>query len=102
MTKHLAGKEARKTAILDAAVAEAVECGWQWVTREGIAGRAGVSLGCVNYHFGTMIQLKRSVMRAAVERRILPLIAQGLTDKNPHALAAPDDLKAAALASVKG
>jgi AcrR family transcriptional regulator len=100
MTKHLA-KEARKETILDAAVDEALACGWQWITRDAIARRAGISLGCVNYHYRTMIQLKRAVMRAAVDRRILPLIAQGLTDRNEHALGAADDLKAAALESVK-
>lgn len=86
----------RQAQILAAAIEEAKVDGYQWVRRELVAKRAGVSVGLVNSYYGTMIQLKRAVMRAAVEQRIVPLVAQGLADGNEHALKADADLKAQA------
>lgn len=95
-------KTIRHEEIMSAALAEASANGYQWITREGIAQRAGCSAGLVTNYFGTMIQLKRSVVRAAIAQRVLPVIAQALADGNEHARSAPEDLKAAALATIKG
>lgn len=99
MTQNLAS-HVRKEQILDAALVEAQIHGYKGVTREAVALRCGLATGTVTKHLGTMVELKRSLMRAAVTREILPLIAQGLADRNPHALKASPELKARALQSL--
>jgi len=101
MARKRLPEEVRKSQILDAALTEAQECGYQWITRDAIAVRAGVSTGLVTRHWSTMIQLKRAVLRAAIDREVLPIIAQGLADKNPHTANIPDALKARALATLR-
>lgn len=87
-----------KIADLDVKVlAAAVECareeGYQWITREMVAKRAGVSKGSVNTAFGTVKDLKRAVLKHAVENGITEIVAQGLADMHPIAKAAPAELK---------
>jgi AcrR family transcriptional regulator len=84
---------ARKSALLDAALVVAQRDGYDHMTREAIAAQYQVSPGLVSHHLGTMPQLRRAVMRAAVARGVLGIIARGLSLKDPQALRAPDDLK---------
>lgn len=91
----------RHEQILAEAMNQAKRVGYTNITREAIAAAAGVSVGMINTQFGTMAALKRDVIRAAVKRRVPEIIAQGLVMKDPHALRAPEDLKAAARASIK-
>jgi len=90
----------RDSRVLAAAIVEAREHGYQWITRDAVASRSGVSLGGVNNAFGTMVELKRAVMREAVAKSILEIVAQGLADRSPIALAAPPEIRAAALRSL--
>lgn len=70
------------------------------ITREGIARAAGVSDALVTYHLGTMADLRRAVMREAVRAECLPVIAQGITARDRHALKAAPELRQKALASL--
>ena len=90
----------RKAEILDAAIAVACAEGLRGATRELIAARADVSPALISMHYSTMDQLRRAVMRAAVSREVLPVVAEGLAMRDPHALAASDDLRARAAASL--
>lgn len=90
----------RKDQILNIAVDLSKKVGYHNVTRQDIAGGAGVSMGLVTNYFGTMKKLKRTVMRFAVNQGILEIIAQGLANNDPHAKKAPDELKAKAVASI--
>ncbi len=83
----------RTDSILNAAVELAREVGYRHITRDAIAGRAGVSMGLVSRYFGTMAQLKKEVMRRAVKQQILEIIAQGLANNDDHAQKAPKGLK---------
>lgn len=74
--------------------------GWQWTTRAMIAQAAGVSVGAVSGAYGSMIELKREVMREAVRLEILPLIAQGLAEQSPIAQSAPASVKQRAIATL--
>ena len=109
-TKRLTLKE-RRGQILDAALELAARDGYQNITRETVAARAGCSNGLVTERFGTMGQLKRAVIRAAVARAadpmrddaptgILRIIAQALADGNDHAKKAPAALRERALATL--
>lgn len=84
----------RREQILDAAVGMAKDIGFQKITRDGVAVRAGVAMGLVTRYFGTMCQLRRAVMRSAVRRGVIPIIAEGLAIGDPHARKAGPELKA--------
>lgn len=86
----------RKDHILNAAIDIAKSKGYNKITRLDIAEAAGVSLSLITHYFETMNQLKRDIMRTAVKRGIPEIVAQGLTNKDRHALKASKGLKAQA------
>lgn len=90
----------RNARILEAAISLAKADGYQWITRQAVAHRARCSVGSVNNAFGRMIELKRAVMRAALERELIDIIAQGLADGSPIAATASADLKQKASAFI--
>lgn len=92
--------ENRNRAVLDAALQVASERGYRTMTRDQVAERAGVAVGGVNNAYGTMDGLRDAVMAAAVDRGVLPIVAQGLADRHPAALASPEPVRKAALASL--
>lgn len=100
MTTKLKPKD-RKAQILDVAVEQAEKRGYQNIERQHVADAAGISPGLVSKYFGTMPDLKRSVMRAAVKNECLPVIAQGLALKDKQATKAPEALQLRALASLR-
>lgn len=89
--------ENRNRAVLDAGVSLAERIGMHAVTRSGIAADTGLSVGTVSNAFGSMDALRDAVMAAAVDREILPVIAQGLAERHPAALNAPAELRRRAL-----
>lgn len=93
-------KEERKREILNAAIALAKVSGYRTLTRDGVADRALVSTGLISYHFETMDALKRLVVKTAIEKEILPIIAQALADGDLQARNAPERLKKQALATL--
>lgn len=101
---HLADVRAERTrrnaAILEAAIGMAVTEGYQWITRAQVAAAAKCSVGSVNTAFGRMVDLKRAVMKAAVERGIVEIVAQGLAEGSVIAATASEDLKKRAAASI--
>ena len=79
---------ARKQEIIAAALRLASKSGYMTITRNQIAGAAGVTGPAVQYHFETMAQLRRAIMRAAVKQEFLPVILQGLALKDAQAMKA--------------
>ena len=75
--------DGRKEQIVLAALALAQGKSYMKVTRAEIAEALGISPPAIQYHFGTMKQLQRSVMRAACQRApagdvdSLRVVAQG-------------------------
>lgn len=90
-------KKERTEQILAAALKQAGIRGYMRVTRDDIAFEAGVATGLVSLYMGTMADLRRTVMRHAVIQEVLSIVAEGLADRNPHAIAAPFELKERAL-----
>ena len=88
----------RDERILQAAVDLARVDGYQWITREAVANRAGVSPATINNVFDTMVGLKRAVLQTAVDTRDLTIVAQGLADRHEIVMAAPEDLRREAAA----
>lgn len=91
--------ENRNRAVLEAAVRMAGLSGYRNFTREQVAREAGVAVGSVNNAFGTMDALRDAVMATAVDRCLGPIVLQGIADRHPAALSAPQDVKDAALAA---
>jgi len=90
----------RKADILDAAVKAAQRVGFMQVRQKDIADEAKCGFGTVSLYYNTMQQMRRAIMRAAIERKVLPIIAQGLAIRDTQAMKAPDALKKAALNSL--
>jgi archaeosine-15-forming tRNA-guanine transglycosylase len=90
----------RTDAILTAALHLAARHGYHTLTRDAIALAAGVSPAHVSARRGPMDAMRRSVMRAAVARRCVGVVAQGLAVKCKHAAKADKELRALAAAYV--
>lgn len=88
--------EERRAELLDVALKLAKRKGYLNLTRDGLAAAAKCSQGLVTKRFGAMDNLRREVMRAAVARGVLEVIAQGIAARDPVALRAPAELKAQA------
>jgi len=88
--------DTRRQAILKAALDHSATHGWANLTRESAALAAGVSPGLVSFYYLTTANLRAEVMRAAIDQRVLRVVADGLACRDLVALAAPVELRAAA------
>lgn len=88
----------RDNRILLAAVELAKSLGYQWITRDQVAEAADVAAGTINNAYGSMVGLKRAVLRHAVAEGIVEIVAQGLADGHEIARGAPAELKTRAAA----
>ena len=88
--------EARTAELLEVALRLAAADGWRKLTHSVIARAAGVSQGLVVARLGTMEQVRRSVMRLAVKRRTVAVVAEGLAVRDRHAMKADAELRALA------
>lgn len=85
----------RTRQLLAAALDLAATAGWAGLTHAGVASRAGVSNGLVVARLGTMSEMRRSVMRAAVAQRVVRVVAEGLAAGDRHARRADEALRVA-------
>lgn len=83
----------RKEQILDTALILAAAGNYKTVSRNAIAAELGVTGTTVQHHFATMDQLRRAIMRRAVNNSNAAVVLQGLVAKDPAALKASDSLK---------
>lgn len=93
-------KAATRAAVLEAAISLASDHGLSAVTRAAVARASCRSLGTVNYAYLSMDGLRDEVMRQAITRGHVGIIAQGLAAGSEIARNAPPDLKEAAAASL--
>lgn len=98
--RYAAANAERNGRILDAAVGLAETDGYQFLTRAAVAASAGVAEGTINTAFGTMRKLKQAVVREAVAREILPIIAEALANLSPVTQDIDPELKRRAVASL--
>lgn len=89
-----------KEHILDTAYKMAQRDGFAAITRDGVAAEAGVAMGSVNHHYGTMRVLRDAVMQRAVEEEQLELIAQGIAMGDNVAKSAPLELRQRAISTL--
>lgn len=100
MTQHIDPKQ-RTADLIAIALRLASANGWRTLTHAAVASAAGVSQGLVVARLGTKNHLLRSVMRAAVAERCVPVVAEGLALKDRHAQRADADLRERAAAWVR-
>lgn len=86
--------------ILDAALTLATHGRYDRITRREIADAAGVSPARVSLLAGDMEGMRTAIMEAAVTAGQAIVVAQGLADRHPAALAASEELKKEALATL--
>lgn len=89
--KRLAGA-ARRAILLTAACNLAVKRGYWAVTREAIAAECRVSPALVSHMLGSAHQMRREILRVAVAKEIVAIVAQGLVMRDPIAMRAPEHL----------
>lgn len=94
------GADVRREQILAASLALAERFGFNNVRRDAVALEANVSQGLVNMYFGTMANLRNELMAHAVRVKNLQVVAQGLLDRHPEALKAPQSLRSLAAGQV--
>ena len=91
----------RTEQLLDLALRHAAAVGFRSMTRDSLALAAGVSPALISMRLGTMDAMRRSVMRAAVTRRCVAVVAEGLAIRDKHALRADEALREACAAWVR-
>jgi len=84
--------------LLDVAVDLAERIGFDNLTRDGIARAAGVSLSLPTQRLGNKAEMMRNIMRRAIKREVLAVVAQGLASGDKTARKAPEALKVRAAA----
>lgn len=97
MTPKKQATRDRVARILTAAVKLSAKEGYRTVTREAIANAAGVAPGLVSLYLGTRENWQRAIMREAIRTECLPVIAQGLVVRDPHARKVAPELRQKAL-----
>lgn len=98
--KRINDKDVRKEQILAASLALAESIGYTHVSADRAAAAVQCVPGTVRHHFGTKAQFHRALIRYAISKQNLTVIAQGLAAKDKHAQKAPECLKKKALASL--
>lgn len=90
----------RKNKIIVTAMEHARAHSYLTLKRTEVAEAAGVAVSLVSHHFGDIAGLRDEVMRRAVAESDLVIIAQGLTNRDPIAIDAPEPIKRAALSAL--
>ncbi len=99
MTPKKQATRERVAEILTAALKLSEKEGYRSVTREGLAAAAGVAPGLITLYLGTRENWQRAIMREAIRVQCLPVIAQGLVIRDPHARKVAPELQQKALQS---
>lgn len=99
--RHTARKDTLNDRVLSAAIDIAIAGSYLQLTRQAIADKAGVSAGTVSNYAGGMDGLREAVLREAIKRPILTIVAQGIAVSDPLALAAPLEVRQAAIDTMR-
>ena len=82
----------RREEVLNVALQLAIEVGYTQVTRERISSVIGITKQAIQHHIGSMDELRTDMMREAIARECLPVIAQGMALRDPLVHSASSDL----------
>lgn len=76
--------EIRKQAILNSAIMLSKRIGYKSITRDKVAKNIGVSSSLIAAYFPRMKLLKSTIIKTAIEREIVEIIAQVLTTNDSN------------------
>lgn len=68
----------RRNQILETAIEVSIERGYQNLTRRAVANRMECASALINHYFKDIETLRDTVLQTAIEREILPILAQNL------------------------
>lgn len=97
MKRRYLSRADRRAEILDAATALAERDCWNRLGQREVAAEARCSMSLIHRCFGSLQGLRDAVMAHAVASENTVLVLQGLALRDPVALAAPVELRRAAL-----
>lgn len=86
-------KKIRKEMILCTAVEMSIKIGYQHLIRDEVAKEARVSGALINRYFVTIDDLKKEVLRVAIEKEIVEIVAQALGARDTEVLKISEELK---------
>ncbi len=89
-----------KNDMIEKALAVAEKVGFSSLTRTRVAEACGVSPGLINYRFGTLAAMQRDIVRAAIRKESLAVIAHVIAVGHPLAKKIDPDLRQKAIASM--
>lgn len=90
--------EEKRVELLNEGLKHAISIGWENFTREAFCTHMGIAVGSINYHFKDMAGFRRAIMRKAIAKRNVQIVAGGIESRCPVAKSAPESLKKLALA----
>jgi hypothetical protein len=96
-----ANPELRREHLLNTAIILATRTGVHRLYQKDVANEAGVSMGLITKYFGTMKKLRRTVMRAGIQREILPIIMFGIVNGDPIVRKISTELRTRAIECLK-
>ena len=101
MSKNRFTPEVRKHQIVEAGLVVARRGGYASMTYSAIAREVGISAPSVTYHYKTMPQLRRAIMRHAIKKQDGLVVAMGVKAGDAHAAKAPSELMTKGSAELK-
>lgn len=90
---HRTAPAVRKQLILEAAIKLSVKQGYNTLTRDRIAEEAEISSPLVSNYFPTMRDMTNAVIRAAIDRQIMAILAQLIILKDRRIKSLSEDTK---------
>ena len=83
MTSRMKGARmnplARKEQILDTAIELSIEHGYRQLTRRAVAKKIQCTQTLISHYYASIKDLREAVLNTAIEREVLPILAQDLT-----------------------
>jgi len=97
MTNRLKGARmnplARKEQILNTAINLAIEKGYRQLTRRAVANRMQCASALINHYFKDIENLRNIVLLTAIEKEILPILAENYAAWGEETAELPQQLK---------
>lgn len=97
MTSRMKGARmnplARKEQILETAINLAIEKGYRQLTRRAVANRMQCASALINHYFKDIENLRNIVLLTAIEKEILPILAENYAAWGAETAGLPQQLK---------
>lgn len=84
---------ARKEQILNTAIDVAIEYGLRQLTRRAIANKMQCASALINHYFDNIENLRQIVLRTAIEKEIIPILAENYIGWGKETSELPPQLK---------